>query len=171
MAPTEVLAEQHAAGVRRLLDGVTVPDPGNLFGDRPLRVELLTNRVTGADRKAVLAGLEDGSIDIVIGTHALIQNGVKFARLGFVAVDEQHRFGVQQRAALRGEGETKPHTLVMTATPIPRTLSLTLYGDLDNTILDEKPPGRQKIVTHWFTPGERERAYAFIRSSACCTGA
>jgi ATP-dependent DNA helicase RecG len=130
---------------------------------RPLKSALLTGSVKAGERREVLAGLESGAIDIVIGTHALIQTGVNFANLGFVAVDEQHRFGVQQRSALRAKGALAPHTLVMTATPIPRTLSLTIYGDLDNTILDEKPPGRQKIVTHWFTPNERERAYAFIR--------
>ena len=151
MAPTEVLAEQHAAGVRALLDGVSVPDPGNLFGDRPLRVELLTNRVTGADRKDVLAGLVDGSVDIVIGTHALIQDAVDFASLGAVVVDEQHRFGVEQRAALRAKtvGGAVPDMLVMTATPIPRTAAMTVYGDLDVSVLDELPPGRTPIVTKW----------------------
>ena len=151
MAPTEVLAEQHAAGVRRLLDGVTVPDPGNLFGDRPLRVELLTNRVTGADRRDVLAGLADGTVDIVIGTHALIQEGVAFHSLGVVVVDEQHRFGVEQRAALRAKAAdgAVPDVLVMTATPIPRTAAMTVYGDLDVSVLDELPPGRTPIRTHW----------------------
>ncbi len=151
MAPTEVLAEQHATGVRALLDGVSVPDPGNLFGDRPLRVELLTNRVTGADRKDVLAGLADGSVDIVIGTHALIQDAVDFASLGAVVVDEQHRFGVEQRAALRAKtvGGAVPDMLVMTATPIPRTAAMTVYGDLDVSVLDELPPGRTPIVTKW----------------------
>jgi len=149
MAPTEVLAEQHATGVRRLLEGVTVPDPGNLFGDRPLRVELLTNRVTGNDRKDVLAGLAEGTVDIVIGTHALIQDAVAFHSLGVVVVDEQHRFGVEQRAALRakGDGVLVPDVLVMTATPIPRTAAMTVYGDLDVSVLDEMPPGRTPIVT------------------------
>ncbi len=151
MAPTEVLAEQHATGVRALLDGVNVPDPGNLFGDRPLRVELLTNRITGSDRKDVLAGLADGSVDIVIGTHALIQDAVDFASLGAVVVDEQHRFGVEQRAALRAKtvGGAVPDMLVMTATPIPRTAAMTVYGDLDVSVLDELPPGRTPIVTKW----------------------
>ena len=151
MAPTEVLAEQHATGVRRLLDGVTVPDPGNLFGDRPLRVELLTNRVTGADRREVLAGLADGSVDIAIGTHALIQEGVEFHSLGVVVIDEQHRFGVEQRAALRAKsaGDAVPDVLVMTATPIPRPAAMTVYGDLDVSVLDELPPGRTPIRTHW----------------------
>jgi ATP-dependent DNA helicase RecG len=152
MAPTEVLAEQHAAGVREMLAGVIVPEPeGNLFGERPLRVELLTNRVTGADRREILAGLADGSIDIAIGTHALIQDAVDFRSLGVVVVDEQHRFGVEQRAALRDktDGGTVPDTLVMTATPIPRTAAMTVYGDLDVSVLDEMPPGRTAIATHW----------------------
>ena len=150
MAPTEVLAEQHATGVRELLGGLTVPDPGNLFGDRPLRVELLTNRITGSERKDVLAGLEDGAVDIVIGTHALIQEGVDFSSLGAVVVDEQHRFGVEQRAALRDKsGGHVPDVLVMTATPIPRTAAMTVYGDLDVSVLDELPPGRTPIATKW----------------------
>ncbi len=151
MAPTEVLAEQHAASVRAMLDGITVPDPGNLFGDRPLRVELLTNRITGANRKDVLAGLTDGTVDIAIGTHALIQEAVGFSSLGVVVVDEQHRFGVEQRAALRDKTAdgAVPDTLVMTATPIPRTAAMTVYGDLDVSILDELPPGRTPIVTMW----------------------
>ena len=147
MAPTEVLAEQHVAGIRRLLEGLLVP-AGNLFGERPLRVELLTNRVTGAERRRVLAGLADGSVDLVIGTHALIQEGVAFHSLGVVVVDEQHRFGVEQRAALREKaGAAVPDVLVMTATPIPRTAAMTVYGDLDVSVLDELPPGRTPIVT------------------------
>jgi ATP-dependent DNA helicase RecG len=151
MAPTEVLAEQHATGVRALLADVSVPDSGNLFGDRPLRIELLTNRVTGADRKEVLLGLADGSVDIVIGTHALIQEAVDFSSLGVVVVDEQHRFGVEQRAALRAKtvDSAVPDMLVMTATPIPRTAAMTVYGDLDVSVLDELPPGRTPIKTHW----------------------
>jgi ATP-dependent DNA helicase RecG len=167
MAPTEVLAEQHATGVRRMLEGVIVPDPGNLFGDRPLRVELLSNRVTGADRREVLAGLADGSIDIAIGTHALIQEGVQFRSLGVVVVDEQHRFGVEQRAALRakGDGDLVPDVLVMTATPIPRTAAMTVYGDLDVSVLDELPPGRTPIVTRQ-AEGEllQQAAWAAVRS-------
>ncbi|MFZ4720505.1 MAG: ATP-dependent DNA helicase RecG [Ilumatobacteraceae bacterium] len=166
MAPTEVLAEQHAAGVRRLLAGVTVPDPGNLFGDRPLRVELLTNRVTGADRRDVLAGMADGSVDVVIGTHALIQDAVEFHSVGVVVVDEQHRFGVEQRAALRakGAGDSVPDVLVMTATPIPRTAAMTVYGDLDVSVLDELPPGRTPIVTKWANgPLMEQGAWATVR--------
>jgi ATP-dependent DNA helicase RecG len=150
MAPTEVLAEQHAQGVRRLLGGLTVGDEGSLFGERPVRVELLTNRVTGAERRGVLAGLADGTVDLAIGTHALIQDGVEFHSLGAVVVDEQHRFGVEQRAALRDRAAGPvPDLLVMTATPIPRTAAMTVYGDLDVSVLDELPPGRTPIVTHW----------------------
>ena len=155
MAPTEVLAEQHATGVRALLAGLRVPDPGNLFGERELNVALLTNRITGQERRDVVAGLADGSIDIAIGTHALIQEGIEFHSLGCVVVDEQHRFGVEQRAALRMKGagtedqRVVPDVLVMTATPIPRTAAMTVYGDLDVSVLDELPPGRTPIVTHW----------------------
>src|SRR4051794_3922409 len=165
MAPTEVLAEQHAASVRALLDGVTVPDGGSLFGDRPLKVALLTNRVTGAERRDVLAGLGDGSVDIAIGTHALIQEGVQFHSLGVVIVDEQHRFGVEQRAALRSKASGPvPDVLVMTATPIPRTAAMTVYGDLDVSVLDEMPPGRTPIVTHWADgPGAEGAAWADVR--------
>ena len=151
MAPTEVLAEQHYAGIQRLLHDLKVPDDGNLFGERQLRVELLTGRVTGERRRDVLADLGAGRIDIVVGTHALIQEGVEFASLGVVVIDEQHRFGVEQRAALRGKGEvatkTTPDVLVMTATPIPRTAALTQYGDLEVSVLDELPPGRTPIKT------------------------
>ncbi len=150
MAPTEVLAEQHATGIRALLGDLRVPDAGNLFGERGLRIELLTNRVTGSDRKEVLAGLADGSVDIAIGTHALIQEGVSFHSLGAVVVDEQHRFGVEQRAALRDKSSGHvPDVLVMTATPIPRTAAMTVYGDLDVSVLDELPPGRTPITTKW----------------------
>ena len=167
MAPTEVLAEQHAAGVRALLRDVTVPDPGNLFGDRPLRIELLTNRVTGSERREVLAGIADGGVDIAIGTHALIQDKVAFRSLGVVVVDEQHRFGVEQRAALRdkaGDGAV-PDVLVMTATPIPRTAAMTVYGDLDVSVLDELPPGRTPITTRWAAgPLEQAEVWADVRS-------
>ena len=166
MAPTEVLAEQHATSVRRMLEGVTVPDPQNLFGDRPLRIELLTNRITGAERRDVLAGLAGGTVDIAIGTHALIQEGVQFHSLGVVVVDEQHRFGVEQRAALRSKGDDDavPDVLVMTATPIPRTAAMTVYGDLDVSVLDELPPGRTPIVTHWADgPLMEQAAWATVR--------
>jgi ATP-dependent DNA helicase RecG len=154
MAPTEVLAEQHFSSISRMLEGLHVPDPGNLFGDRQLRVELLTSRITGERRRDLLAELAAGTIDIVVGTHALIQEHVEFHSLGVVVVDEQHRFGVEQRAALREKGSssgntTTPDVLVMTATPIPRTAAMTVYGDLDVSVLDELPPGRIPITTKW----------------------
>jgi ATP-dependent DNA helicase RecG len=151
MAPTEVLAEQHALGVRALLAGLEVPDPATLTGDRPLRVELLTNRTTAAERRRIATGLVDGSVDLLIGTHALIQEGVELRSLGVVVIDEQHRFGVEQRAMLREKGRdgAVPDVLVMTATPIPRTAAMTVYGDLDVSVLDEMPPGRTPIVTKW----------------------
>ena len=170
MAPTEVLAEQHAATVVALLDGVTVPAPESLFQDRPLRVALLTNRVTGQERRDTLAGLADGTVDVVIGTHALIQEGVRFASLGAVVIDEQHRFGVEQRAALRAKGEegeagTVPDVLVMTATPIPRTAAMTVYGDLDVSTITSKPAGRQPIVTTWANgPLMEEAVWARVRA-------
>jgi ATP-dependent DNA helicase RecG len=151
MAPTEVLAEQHYLGVRELLAGLEVPDPASLLGDRPVRVELLTNRTTAAERRRLFADLATGGVDLVIGTHALIQEHVEFASLGVVVIDEQHRFGVEQRAALRakGAGGAAPDVLVMTATPIPRTAAMTVYGDLDVTVLDEMPPGRTPVTTVW----------------------
>ena len=151
MAPTEVLAEQHFVGIQQLVRDLQVPDPQNLFGDRPLRVELLTGRVTGEKRKQVLSDLASGGVDIVVGTHALIQDGVIFNSLGVVVIDEQHRFGVEQRAALsqKGSSTSTPDVLVMTATPIPRTAAMTVYGDLDVSVLDELPPGRTPIVTKW----------------------
>jgi ATP-dependent DNA helicase RecG len=152
MAPTEVLAEQHHLGVSALLEGLAVPTEGGGDAvDRPLRVELLTNRTTTAERKRLLADLERGAVDLLIGTHALIQEGVSFRSLGVVVIDEQHRFGVEQRAALRAKssGEAVPDVLVMTATPIPRTAAMTVYGDLDVSVLDELPPGRTPVATTW----------------------
>ncbi len=167
MAPTEVLAEQHAEGIRALLDGVEVPDSGtSLFAARPLRVELLTNRVGAGDRRRILAGLAAGEVDVAIGTHALIQEGVDFASLGAVVIDEQHRFGVEQRAALRDKagGGPVPDVLVMTATPIPRTAAMTVYGDLDVTVIRSRPAGRQPIVTTWARGEEAEAAvWAAVR--------
>ena len=167
MAPTEVLAEQHAAGIRALLDGVEVPDSGtSLFGARPVRVELLTNRVGAADRRRILAGLAAGEVDVAIGTHALIQEGVDFASLGAAVIDEQHRFGVEQRAALRDKagGGPVPDVLVMTATPIPRTAAMTVYGDLDVTVIRSRPAGRQPIVTTWARTEEDEaETWAAVR--------
>jgi ATP-dependent DNA helicase RecG len=159
MAPTEVLAEQHAQGIRALLDGVEVPDDGgSLFDARPVRAELLTNKVGAADRRRILAGLAAGEVDIAIGTHALIQEGVEYRSLGAAVIDEQHRFGVEQRAALRDKagGGPVPDVLVMTATPIPRTAAMTVYGDLDVTVIRSLPAGRQPITTTWARTADDE---------------
>jgi ATP-dependent DNA helicase RecG len=168
MAPTEVLAEQHAHGIRELLDGVEVPDDGaTLFEARPVRVELLTNRVGAGDRRRILAGLAAGQVDLVIGTHALIQEGVEFRDVGVVVIDEQHRFGVEQRAALRDKsaGRAVPDVLVMTATPIPRTAAMTVYGDLDVTVIRSLPAGRQPITTRWVrTDADEESMWDAVRS-------
>jgi ATP-dependent DNA helicase RecG len=160
LAPTQVLAEQHHRGLSRLLGDLSRPD------GPPIRVALLTGRVTGAARAALLAGLSDGAIDVVVGTTALIQEGVEFADLGLIVVDEQHRFGVEQRGALRTRAGGQPHLLAMSATPIPRSLALTLYGDLDISTVDEMPPGRTPIKTTLLKPAERERIYGFIRREA-----
>ena len=151
MAPTEVLADQHHLGVAELLNGMTVPDPSTLLGSRPLLVALLTSRTTAGERRRIVDGLAEGTVDILIGTHALIQEGVEFASLGAVVIDEQHRFGVEQRAALREKNRdgTVPDLLVMTATPIPRTAAMTVYGDLDVSVLDELPPGRIPVASSW----------------------
>jgi ATP-dependent DNA helicase RecG len=164
MAPTEVLAEQHGLSVRHVLGGLTVPDEATLTGDRPLRVELITNRTPAGERTRILAGLADGTVDLLIGTHALLEEKVGFRALGVIVIDEQHRFGVEQRAALRGKGDD-PDVLVMTATPIPRTAAMTVYGDLDVTVLDEMPPGRSPVVTRW-ARGDLEEAEAYGRVSA-----
>ncbi|MDZ7678174.1 MAG: ATP-dependent DNA helicase RecG [Acidimicrobiales bacterium] len=152
MAPTSVLAEQHWLGIRGLLDGFEVEaGEASLFATRPLAVELLTNRTSAAERRRMLERLGAGEVDLLVGTHALIQEGVTFADLGAVVIDEQHRFGVDQRAALRAANTdgTVPDVLVMTATPIPRTAAMTVYGDLDVSVLDELPPGRTPVVTEW----------------------
>ncbi len=170
MAPTEVLAEQHALGVEQLLEGFTVGEEGALF-ERPLRVELLTNRVTASARRQITDDLAAGLVDIVIGTHALLSADVGFRSLGLAVIDEQHRFGVEQRAALRdksggpdGQG-TVPDVLVMTATPIPRTAAMTVYGDLDVSILDELPPGRTPIETLWAqTEDDQQQMWDRVRA-------
>jgi ATP-dependent DNA helicase RecG len=167
MAPTEVLAEQHHAGVSDLLGGFTRPSVGTLLPDRPLRVALLTNRTPARERSRLHAGLAEGTVDVLIGTHALLTEAVAFRSLGAVVIDEQHRFGVEQRAALRekGPGEVVPDVLVMTATPIPRTAAMTVYGDLDTTVLDELPPGRTPITTRWARgPLEESEAWAQVRA-------
>ena len=155
MAPTEVLAEQHVASLRRDLEGLSVPDDSVLGGQRPLSVQLLTGRVRAKERQAVLDGLMQGSVDIVVGTHALLNEDVRFRALGLIVIDEQHRFGVEQRATLRDQGRERsnegadPDVLVMTATPIPRTAAMVLFGDLNFSVLDEMPQGRRPIETKW----------------------
>ena len=171
MAPTEILAEQHH---RKLQDEFAqLAHPVNGW---PLRVDLLTGSVTGKKREALLEALSSGDTDILIGTHALIQETVRFHNLALIVVDEQHRFGVNQRSVLReraaefnpplagseSEEGITPHTLVMSATPIPRTLALTIYGDMDVSAIDELPPGRQPIKTYWIKPEVRPRVYKFI---------
>ncbi len=160
MAPTEVLAEQHARSLRAALEGLVVRSEGTLLPERPLHLALLTNRVPAAERRRILAGLADGSVDLAVGTHALIQDAVKFRSLGVVVIDEQHRFGVEQRDALRATNDdgTVPDVLVMTATPIPRTAAMTVYGDLDVSVLDELPPGRTPISTHRVDTAASEEA-------------
>ncbi len=165
MAPTEILAEQHLQTIREFLGQHPTPNtqhPSPL----PVRVELLTGMVKGKRRREVLAGLLDGSVNILVGTHAVIEDTVQFQRLGFVVVDEQHRFGVAQRAKLWSKAQEAgllPHVLVMTATPIPRTLAMTLYGDLDVSVIDELPPGRKPIVTQHYFDTRITSLYAGIR--------
>jgi len=150
MAPTEILAEQHFMTFRHFLEPLGVP------------IALLTSSLTPRERAARRAALAAGDTACVVGTHALVQEGVEFRRLGLVVVDEQHRFGVEQRARLRSKGE-HPDLLVMTATPIPRTLALTIYGDLDVSVLDELPPGRRPIVTVARAEGKRREIYKFLK--------
>jgi ATP-dependent DNA helicase RecG len=152
MAPTEILARQHFEGISSLLK------------DFPVRVELLTGSVKAKERKQILKAAEDGSLHILIGTHALIEDKVSLPGLGLVIVDEQHRFGVEQRARLWGKGNILPHVLVMTATPIPRTLAMTAYGDLDTSIIDELPPGRQPIITVHRLEDSRPQVMEFIKA-------
>ena len=151
MAPTEILAEQHLLTIRQFL------------GDMNIRVELLTGIVKGKRREAVLQGIADGSVQILVGTHAVIEDPVQFLRLGFVVIDEQHRFGVAQRAKLWNKGVNPPHVLVMTATPIPRTLAMTIYGDLDVSVIDELPPGRKPVYTVHKYDSEMTSLYQGIR--------
>ena len=202
MAPTEILAEQHYKGLKKLLGGVAVPRNGardlgleaneeeqapspqptasnetmsldeikRILGMMPeddldgagVRVALLTGSLGAKERRRVLEAIAQGDVDLVIGTHALITESVRYHALGIAIVDEQHRFGVEQRQRLKDKG-FNPHLLVMTATPIPRTLTLTIFGDLDTAILDELPPGRQEIRTKWVTSVERDKVYRHMR--------
>lgn len=151
MAPTEILAEQHLATIKEFLSGMEVS------------VELLTGVVKGRRRQDILDRLASGDVQILVGTHAVIEDSVRFARLGMVVVDEQHRFGVAQRAKLWSKSENPPHVLVMTATPIPRTLAMTLYGDLDVSVIDELPPGRKPVVTQHVYDNRLSSLYDGIR--------
>jgi ATP-dependent DNA helicase RecG len=164
MAPTEILAEQHYKNVTQLLEGISgTAQQGPPVPAAPsVRIRLLTGSLKPTEKEQIHSEIAAGEVDIVIGTHALIQEGVGFRDLALAVIDEQHRFGVTQRSALRQKGYN-PHVLVMSATPIPRSLALTIYGDLDISVIDELPPGRQEIKTRWLSPLERERAYSFVR--------
>lgn len=151
MAPTEVLAQQHYRNVQKYLAPTSV------------RCALLTGSTGARERREIHAGLEDGSIGLIVGTHALIEDDVRFRSLGVAIIDEQHRFGVEQRARLWGKGSVPPHVLVMTATPIPRTLAMTLYGDLDVSVIDEMPPGRKRVETLQIGQGKKPQLYSFMK--------
>jgi len=159
MAPTEILAEQHYASLKKLWDELWLPGLTKLSS----QLRLLTGSLKQSEKAKIYEEISSGQARIILGTHALIQEGLSYQNLGLAVIDEQHRFGVTQRASLRQKGHN-PHVLVMSATPIPRTLALTLYGDLDISTIDELPPGRKEIITRWMKPIERERAYAFLRA-------
>jgi ATP-dependent DNA helicase RecG len=152
MAPTEILAKQHFQTISKLLEGLDI------------KIHLLTGSSKKTSRKSIAESLQDSSLNILIGTHALLEAKVQFSNLGLVIIDEQHRFGVEQRARLWQKNFNPPHVLVMTATPIPRTLAMTLYGDLDVSVIDELPPGRVPIKTMHFTDSERNKVFGFIRN-------
>ena len=151
LVPTEILAEQHFATLKRML------------GTLPVRVELLTGSTRQKDRVPILEGLASGDVDILVGTHAILEDNVVFGNLGLVVIDEQHRFGVVQRAKMWAKNNIPPHVLVMTATPIPRTLAMTLYGDLDVSVIDELPPGRKPITTTHIFRSRADAMYGFIK--------
>ncbi|HJX02974.1 MAG TPA: ATP-dependent DNA helicase RecG, partial [Dehalococcoidia bacterium] len=169
MAPTEILAEQHyntilktLSCIKPNLDDRTSPIATLVDNsDSEITIALLTGKQSEKNKLQITDMISEGKIDLIIGTHALIQKGVAFKKLGLVVIDEQHRFGVMQRNELRQKGYN-PHMLVMTATPIPRTLALTLYGDLDISVIDELPPGRMAIITRWMSWEKRQKAYEFI---------
>ena len=169
MAPTEVLAEQHVASLRADLEGLTRHDSHVLGGERPLTVALLSGKLKAPERRRLIEQIARGDVDIVVGTHALLTEDVLFRSLGVVVIDEQHRFGVEQRATLRDKGRgvdgagRDPDLLVMTATPIPRTAALMLFGDLDLTILDEMPRGRQQVATQWLRGDDDQVAWSAVR--------
>ncbi len=170
MAPTEVLAEQHFETVSRLLSGMARPVQSDHLVSvylesmgRPVSVGLLTGSTRRSWRRELTQLAETGALDLLIGTHALIQSSVSLPKLALAVTDEQHRFGVLQRSALRQRGQESPHALIMSATPIPRTLTLTLYGELDISTIDELPAGRQEVSTRWIPPERRQAAYGFVR--------
>ncbi|MBO7199334.1 MAG: ATP-dependent DNA helicase RecG [Alistipes sp.] len=152
MAPTEILARQHYASMARFAEGLNI------------RVDILTGSSKARERRAALEGIASGEVNILVGTHALIEDRVQFANLGYVVIDEQHRFGVEQRAKLWTKNQQPPHILVMTATPIPRTLAMTLYGDLEVSVIDELPPGRQPIRTYHYYDSLRLKMFGFLRN-------
>ena len=169
MAPTEILAEQHFITLSHLLSGISEPaEEENVFPVRidphptPVTIGLLLGSLSKRSKDEMHRRVAEGSVDITVGTQALIQSSVEMPKLALVVVDEQHRFGVMQRSSLREKGR-RPHLLAMSATPIPRSLALTLYGDLDISIIDELPPGRQQIRSRWVEPGRRDVAYSFVR--------
>ncbi|MBO5894710.1 MAG: ATP-dependent DNA helicase RecG [Alistipes sp.] len=151
MAPTEILARQHYANMARMAEGLGT------------RIAILTGSSKAKERRAALEGIASGEVDILVGTHALLEDRVQFANLGYVVIDEQHRFGVEQRAKLWTKNQQPPHILVMTATPIPRTLAMTLYGDLEVSVIDELPPGRKPIRTYHYYDASRLRMFGFLR--------
>ena len=151
MAPTEILARQHLETISSLL------------GKMNIRIALLTGSTRAKAKREILQQLENGEIDLLIGTHALIEDAVKFKKLGFVVIDEQHRFGVEQRSRLWAKSNIVPHVLVMTATPIPRTLAMTLYGDLDISIIDEMPPGRKPVKTIHHFESDRLKLWGSLK--------
>jgi ATP-dependent DNA helicase RecG len=170
MVPTEILAEQHFLSIGNLLSGLARPvqEPHLLtvyleHMDRPISIGLLTGSSRAPVKRELTKMAADGTLDILIGTQALIQEGISLPKLALAVADEQHRFGVMQRSALQERGQENPHTLIMSATPIPRTLSLTLFGDLDISTIDEMPAGRQQVATKWLEPDQRSTAYGFIR--------
>lgn len=170
MVPTELLAEQHFQSIGRLLSGLACPTQESYLlsvslehMDRPVSIGLLTGRSRAPIKRELTKMAAEGTLDILVGTQALIQEGVSLPKLALAVADEQHRFGVMQRSALQERGQDVPHTLIMSATPIPRTLSLTLFGDLDISTIDEMPAGRQEVATKWLEPEQRDTAYGFIR--------
>lgn len=175
MAPTEILAQQHYEGLTELMAGLNPVAPSGLNPSAPagtdqgqtaglgqVKMALLTGSTKPAERQVIYEGLADGTIDIVIGTHALIQDSVTFKKLALVIIDEQHRFGVEQRATLQRKGH-HPHMLVMTATPIPRTMTLSIYGDLEVSLIKEMPPGRKPVLTYAVDSTYKERLHRFLK--------